>query len=219
MKRFVDFVSVMANRFKYVLLILVFIGVSPAKAGSYEDFFLAIQRNDAAAVTSLLQRGFDPNSRDPNGQGGLGVAVQNQSWLAVEALLAHPQLDVNALNAAGESALMLAAIKGNLAACQRLVDRGANVQHAGWSPIHYAATGPSVQIVEFLLDKGAAIDAVSPNGSTPLMMAARYGSEDSVNLLLRRGADVARRNERNLQAADFARLAGRESLAVRLARP
>ena len=219
MKRFSDLVSMLTVCFKYGFLSLVLVGISPSKAGSYEDFFLAIQRNDAAAVTSLLQRGFDPNSRDPNGQGGLSLAAQNQSWLAVEALLAHPQLDVNALNAAGESALMLAAIKGNLAVCQRLVDRGAKVQHAGWSPIHYAATGPNVQIVEFLLDKGAAIDAVSPNGSTPLMMAARYGSEDSVNLLLRRGADVARRNERNLQATDFARLAGRESLAVRLTRP
>jgi ankyrin repeat protein len=76
-----------------------------------------------------------------------------------------------------------------------------------------------VQVVELLLARGAAVDAVSPNGSTPLMLAARYGSEESVNLLLARGADAARRNERQLRAADFARLAGREALAVRLGRP
>ena len=74
-----------------------------------------------------------------------------------------------------------------------------------------------MQVVEFLLDKGADINAASPNGSTPLMMAARYGSEESVNLLLQRGADATRRNQLDLQAADFARLGGRAALATRLA--
>jgi ankyrin repeat protein len=49
------------------------------------------------------------------------------------------------------------------------------------------------------------------------MMAARYGSEASVQLLLERGADARLRNDRQLSAADFARLGGREKLAERLA--
>lgn len=210
---------IMKNYFRYVALVIALIGFSSAKAGSYEDFFSAIRQDDASGIAALLQRGFDPNSRDPNGQVGLTLAAQIQSWRAAQALLAHPGVDVNALNRAGESALMLAALKGDLAWCQRLVERGAKVQQPGWAPIHYAATGPNVRVVEYLLDKGAEIDAASPNGSTPLMMAARYGSGDSVNLLLGRGADATRRNERDLRAADFARLGGRESLAVRLTRP
>jgi ankyrin repeat protein len=209
----------MMNNFKIVLLSIVLLAVSRANAGAYEDFFIAVQRDDARAVTGLLQRGFDPNSRDPKGQVGLTLAAQMQSWRAAEALLAHPAADVNAQNAAGESALMLAALKGDQEWCQRLLERGARVQHPGWSPIHYAATGPNARIVELLLARGADINAESPNGSTPLMMAARYGSEEGVNLLLSRGADVSRRNERNLRASDFARLAGREALAARLARP
>ena len=47
----------------------------PAVAGSYEDFFVAIQRDDAATITTLLQRGFDPNTRDPRGQVGLMLAL------------------------------------------------------------------------------------------------------------------------------------------------
>ncbi len=68
-----------------------------------------------------------------------------------------------------------------------------------------------------LLDRGAPIDARSPNGTTPLMMAARYGSERSVELLVRRGADLRARNQLDLGAADFAREAGREALARQLA--
>jgi ankyrin repeat protein len=48
------------------------------------------------------------------------------------------------------------------------------------------------------------------------MMASGYGSEESVKLLLAHGADVQVRNAQELSAADFARRAGRESLARRL---
>jgi hypothetical protein len=209
----------MRNYIRIVALLIVLIHVSFANAGAYEDFFIAAQRDDAATITNLFQRGFDPNSRNPDGQVGLTIAARAQAWHALQALLAHPSIDVSAANAAGESALMLVALRGDVAWCQRLIERGAAVRQAGWAPIHYAATGPSVQVVELLLARGAAVDAVSPNGSTPLMMAARYGSEETVNLLLARGADATRRNERQLRAADFARLAGREALAARLARP
>jgi hypothetical protein len=72
--------------------------------------------------------------------------------------------------------------------------------------------------VALLLDKGAPVDARSPNGTTPLMMAARYGAEPSVDLLLQRGADPKLKNDRQLSAADFARQGGREALAQRLER-
>jgi ankyrin repeat protein len=124
---------------------------------------------------------------------------------------------MDALNQVGESALMLAALRGEFAWSQRLLDRGARVNRTGWSALHYAATGPEARIVALLLDRGAAIDAESPNRSTPLMMAARYGSEASVALLLARGADATRRNDLDLGAADFAKLGGRDSLAAKLA--
>jgi ankyrin repeat protein len=201
---------------KVIYLIVVF-AFCDAVAGSYEDFFAAIRRNDGVAVGALLTRGFDPNTRDPNGQPGLTLAISAQSIEATKVLLEHPQTDVEALNQAGESALMLAALKGELAWSQRLLDRGARLNATGWSALHYAATGPEPRVVALLLDRGALIDAESPNRSTPLMMAARYGSEANVALLLARGADPKRRNELELGATDFARLAGRNSLAAKLA--
>jgi len=38
-----------------------------------------------------------------------------------------------------------------------------------------------------LLDEHAYIDAASPNGTTPLMMAAHYGTPSAVKLLLEAG--------------------------------
>lgn len=196
--------------------LLVTMGSSSAIAGAYEDFFAAIQRDDARSVTALLGRGFDPNSVDPAGRPGLSIAVQSQSLTVVRALMAHPGLNANALNPAGESALMLAALKGDLASSLQLLERGARINQPGWSPIHYAATGPEPKLVSLLLDRGADIEARAPNGTTPLMMAARYGHGDSVKLLLARGADPKRRNDGGLNAADFARLEGREGFAITL---
>ena len=196
--------------------LLAVLGFGLARAGSYEDFFEAIVRDDPVTINQLIQRGFDPSSRDPKGQTALFVALRAQSFKAAEALLGGPQPDINALNETGESALMMAALKGQLDWVKRLLERGAQVNKPGWTPLHYAATGPNPAVVQLLLDRGAEINAESPNRTTPLMMAARYGNEAGVDLLLGRGADPQRRNDLGLSAADFARDGQRPALATKL---
>lgn len=202
--------------FKKIVYVVGFAAVFSATAGSYDDFFIAIRNDNTSNLGSLLERGFDPNTRDPKGQPGLTIAMIERSPKAAKLLLDRPGIDVNALNQAGESPLMMAALKGDLAGAKLLLERGAKVNQPGWSPLHYAATGPEPKIVQLLLERGADIDAASPNDTTPLMMAAQYGSEENVNLLLARGADLTRRNQKGLQAVDFARLSGREPLVRRL---
>ena len=192
------------------------LGRRTAWAGSYEDFFKAVERDDGRSVTALLRRGFDPNSRDERGQPALSLAFKEDSLNAAAALWAHPQLDLEAINAANETPLMLAALRGHVEWMQRLIERGAQVHRDGWAPIHYAASSPEVEPVQVMLKAGVPVDAASPNGSTPLMMAAGYGAIDAARLLLRRGADAKALNKRGLSAADFARSAGRDGLAAEL---
>lgn len=203
--------------FRYVLYLIVFIGNNSAHAGAYEDFFRAVKLDDGRSVSALLQRGFDPNSRDETGQIALFSAFREGALKVVEVLFQHPSIQIGVRNEAGETPLMMAALRGQREWVLRLLDRGLAVNQEGWTALHYAATGSdSTAVVELLLARGAAVDARSPNGSTPLMMAARYGSEASVDLLLARGANAGARNERNFNAADFARMVGRDSLAARL---
>ena len=82
--------------------------------------------------------------------------------------------------------------------------------------MHYAASGPSVALLELLLGSGAEINALSPNRTTPLMMAAGYGSPAAAEWLLGKGADARARNDKGLSAADFARTADRQELALRI---
>jgi ankyrin repeat protein len=201
---------------KKILYLVLAISVSSANAGSFEDFFIAIRNDNTGVLGALLKRGFDPNTADEQGQPALTMAIKESSPKATKLLLEQPGVHIDALNQAGESALMMAALKGDMAGAKMLLERGAKINENGWSPLHYAATGPEPELVRLLLERGADVDAVSPNGSTPLMMAAQYGSEDSVKLLLERGADPNRRNQRDLRASDFAKLAGRDDLVARL---
>jgi hypothetical protein len=191
-------------------------GFGMARAGAYDDFFQALKVDNASQVAHLLERGFDVNSRDEKGQPALTLAMRDGTFKVAELLLKHPQLAVDAPNANRETALMMAALKGHTDWVQRLLDRGARLEKPGYTPLHYAATGPQPETVKLLLDRGALVNARSPNGSTPLMMAARYGNEASVDLLRERGADVRLRNELGLSAGDFARSAGRVRLADQL---
>lgn len=204
---------------KLALCLAVVVTAGGARAGAYEDFFRALDTDNAAGVVALLQRGFDPNARDPRGQTALYAALREGSAQVVAVLLSHPQTQIDLANPAGETPLMIAALKGRLEAVQQLLERGAALEREGWTPLHYAASGPAVAVVKLLLERGARVDVRSPNGSTPLMMAARNGSEESVALLLQRGADRTLRNEQDLSAADFARQAGREKLALSLSQP
>ena len=203
------------------VLALVLVAVTAtAQAGSYEDFFTAIRRDDGAAISALLRRGFDPNTRDPKGQVGLSMALQLESHNAFMALMGARQLNVEARNAQDESPLMLAAIKGNIEAVKALIARDADINKPGWTALHYAASGTTpehTRILALSLENHAYIDAASPNGSTPLMMAAQYGTREALQLLLDEGADPALKNQLGLTATDFALRVSRSEAAQAIA--
>jgi ankyrin repeat protein len=203
---------------KKFIYLVVLIGHTVSFAGSYEDFFAALERDSASQVQALLQRGFDPNSVSPDGQNALVLSLRKSSLAVAQALIAHPATKVEVRTAKDESPLMLAALKGNLVICRQLIARNADVNKPGWTPLHYAATSGNAAVVQLLLDHYAYIDAASPNGSTPLMMAAMYGSEDAVKTLLDAGADPALKNALGLTALDFARKADHPDAVERIAR-
>ena len=207
----------MRNYLKRLLYMVATIGFGLLHAGSYEDFFIAIKRDDARTVADLLSRGFDANALDPKGRHGLFVAVQEPSPRAADVLIRWPKTNVEFRTAKDESPLMLASLKGHLDLARKLIDRGADVNKTGWTPLHYAATNGHLEIMNLLLENYAYIDAESPNGTTPLMMAAQYGSATAVKLLLEAGADASLKNQLGLTAIEFANKANRSESAQLIA--
>jgi uncharacterized protein len=203
----------MRNYIKTFIYLVVLIGYSVARAGSYEDFFIAIKQDNPAAITVLLQRGFDPNTLDPKGLSGLYLALRDSSLKAAQALIDWPKINLEVRTPEDESPLMMAALKGHVELSRKLIGKDADVNKTGWTPLHYAATGGHVAIIELLLERHAYIDAESPNGTTPLMMAAHYGTPAAVKALLEAGADPMLKNQLGLTAIDFAHRAGRQDSA------
>lgn len=188
------------------------------RAAPADELTKAARRDDGRAVTTLLLRGVDPNAPDAEGQLAIHVALREDAGKVLASLLAYPALEIDRANQNGETALMLAAIKGKLDWVKKLVARGAAINREGWTPLHYACSGPDDGVAVWLLAQGADIDARSPNGTTPLMMASRYGGITTAEQLLKAGADASLRNEQNLTAADFARMVERDRLAEQLAK-
>lgn len=163
----------------------------------------AIFNDDVSSVQTLLGDGVDPNIREVKRGPALLLAVHEKSVRSVRELLASPKLKVNAVNARGETALMVAALIGQSESVGLLIEKGATINPEGWTPLHYAASSGHLKVIKQLIEAGANKNALSPNGTTPMMMAVRRRNLTAYQNLLMAGADPTVKNDRGLSAVDY----------------
>ncbi len=151
-----------------------------ANVGGYTVLMAAAYSGDLDAVTWLVERG----------------------------------ADVNARSEAGCTALNGAAISGNAAIVKLLLDRGAdpNIRYQEpdsigdfQTPLMNAAWHGHGECVALLIEHGADVNIQGgPFGRSPVLCAATTGSEDTVRLLLARGANVDAKDWKGDTALDWA---------------
>lgn len=189
-------------------------GCALVHAAPADDMRKAVEFDDGNTVQKLLARGVDPNLVDNRGNPMLVVALREKSTKAATALIKAKNIDFEKTNPAGENAVMMAALQGQLDMLKLMVDgEEAEVNKKGWAPLHYAATNGHNDVVKYLVDHAAYIDAESPNGTTPLMMAARGGHIETVKLLLDEGADLRLKNQQGMTVIDFAEQYNQKEIA------
>ena len=194
----------MRINFKILIYLYVFIGFSISKAGAFDDFFKAIVFDQVPVVGNLIYRGMDPNTPTEKGEPALVFAVRSGAPKTVAFLLKQPGIQIDASNTADETALMLAANANDLPSANLLIEAGASVNRPNWTPLHYAASKGHTEMMRLLIENDAYIDAESPNGTTPLMMAAYYATPKAVKLMLEEGADPTLQNKDGQTALDMA---------------
>src|SRR5438067_8560082 len=107
-----------------------------------------------------------------------------------------------------DTTLALAARAGDAPQIRQLVKEGAdpNAPSGGndWTPLLHAIHKHQNASLAALIESGADPNRASASGVTPLMMAAGYGYDDTVQLLLARGARAALKNAAGESALDWA---------------
>jgi len=63
------------------------------------------------------------------------------------------------------------------------------------TPLHYAASGGNVELINSFIDKGAKLEVQNAQRKTPLHLAAMNDRQEAVAVLLRKGAAVEARDD------------------------
>jgi hypothetical protein len=179
---------------------------APALPGT--GFWEQVKQDDLGAIRFELGRGVDPNVSHSEFGPAIVHAARSKAFEVTRQLARMRLIRVDAEGQGGETALMLTALHGDLSTMELLLKRGAQVNRPGWSPLHYAATGGQLAAIRWLIEHHAFIDAESPNGTTPLMMAARMKQAQAARLLVELGADPTMRNQAGLDAAGYFQAVG-----------
>ncbi|KAG7488740.1 hypothetical protein MATL_G00036880 [Megalops atlanticus] len=114
---------------------------------------------------------------------------------------------VNKRNERGETALHMAAIRGDAEQVKELIGAGADVNikdFAGWTPLHEACNLGYYDVAKVLIAAGAEVNTQGLDDDTPLHDASSSGHKDIVKLLLQHGGNAFQANKRGERPVDVA---------------
>jgi len=206
----------------------------------------AVRARDLAKVRAVLAGDPDAaRAASPDGTSLVCLAVyQGQPEIAETVAAAKGYLDVFEAAALGRTArlrelieddraqlravapdgffpLGLAAYFKHQDAVRLLLDMGADVHQAASNPtkvtaLHAAVSSGQLEIVRWLVEAGADVNARQQIDYTPLMGAAANARLEILDLLLAHGADPSLKTTEGRTAADLAREHGHGEVADRL---
>lgn len=180
-----------------------------------QQFLKLIQRGQTAEVADAVAG--DPSLlvwRDPQGVSPLLWAVYSNQPLIVDFLKAERSRTGEPLDA------FEAAATGDLSALRQAVEAAPASIDAyagdGWTALHLAAAFATPETVQFLIEHGASVSAVStnPQANQPLHAALALGrNPETIACLLQAGADPNARQAGGFTALFSAAAANRRDLA------
>jgi len=158
----------MSKRIDFVRRVVIIIGVFSLIGATivrremlHQLLVDAVKKGDALAVTRLLDRGADINTRDYK---------NDEHWDDD-----YPP-----------TVLMIAAGNGNTKLVKLLIERGAPVDDQddyGFTALTQAVASGKIDTVRYLINRGAKVDITLYGDQTPLMWARSYSNSAMVELL------------------------------------
>jgi ankyrin repeat protein len=162
-----------------------------------EQLRLAIERDHASTVRTLLAAGADPNSESASGRDRmLTYAIKSIASLTICRLLIEHGAVVNGSHDSGHP-LVAAAAAGSTEVCKELVNRGADVNsfsEEDETPLHAAAGKGHTATCKYLISAGAQVNCANHTFRTALHYAVDYWDKSAlatVHLLVAEGGDTS----------------------------
>lgn len=173
----------------------------------------AIVDNRISEVKILLKNGANINEQNENGFSPIMTAavrgraeifnILNDAGAAKDKIIksSHKNFQLEGMN------LFYLALKGgNLSIVKSLLnEENLNGNFDKASPLHFAANLCHEDVVDFLIEKGAKVNALNKKGKTPLHKAAEASCFSAVASLLEAGADPLIKDQANKLAYEYAR--------------
>jgi ankyrin repeat protein len=150
------------------------------EARGWSNLLAAAERGDVEAVRSELAAGADANEPDGGGWSALHLAALNARSAAVEALIEHPEVNVNSRNKWKSTPLSLASAKGHYACILALVKHpeieiNARADYYGRTALIEAAKNGHLDVVELLVETGADVNLTDKTGRNNALIEAIKG--------------------------------------------
>lgn len=177
--------------------------IRDAEAEEETGLILAAEKGHKTVVSFLLSANANPNATSmaiPGGGGresALYRSCRNGHLIVAKDLIAAgAKVNIRAYTGTP----LHAAVEGNhVNVVKFLLSVGADVlltdSGVRQTPLHSSAFLGSLELVNLLLENGAALDPQDKSGMTPLMVAAWQKHESVMHLLLERGANLGLRQQ------------------------
>ncbi len=172
----------------------------------------AVRQCDSFMVNYFLQKGLLINIQDEEGNIPL-MEIDHCSLKFIDFMI-FKGANMNAINSAGASVLYTAVLNfspllshdRDTAKIKWLIKKGARVavDSTVRSPLTCAAGLGEVPLMNILIQKGMAINAIGKEGYPPLQAAIMKSKVEAVSFLLENGADVLVKNKRGENSLDVA---------------
>jgi serine/threonine-protein phosphatase 6 regulatory ankyrin repeat subunit B len=194
--------------------------IDPKQFDDTTPLYRAGLAGNARAFRLLLERDADVNDRNNSNRWTILICAAAANGVEIaEPLLERRDLDVNAADDKGDTALHVASDRGHTRIVELLLARPdiqINLRNQlGWSPLTKASFGGHVDVVRRLLARSdAEVNTVDHDGQTPLFHAVSNEQLEVVRLLLADPRTVRTiANRRGHTALDQARVVGFTEIA------